>query len=355
VRKIGELRFLPILNNIFLDILKYKKEKQFFFLTVFVISLLFTKYYFLYTHEYYPPAQSIRIANFDAAKVFQKRFLAPVLAQALSATTSISFDHSLKIIVLLATIALIYGFKEMLNLFVSDNIFLYMSIYVLVPISWNYIALNSIFHAYDIPAISSYCWGVVLFMRNKFLLFYILFIISTLNRESSCFITISILLLKFDYNFKDKKNYFFEILKMNKFLFKHIFFQFLIWLTLVFSIKILVKYNPGSFYEKTFSMLHFIECLIENKACWPYLDPNSFFSNPRCFLTLFLCLWIIIPLLWRYIPSSSKKLLLLIPIYLIPCIMYANLMESRVYHELNIIISLVSVLGFHNYIDIKRA
>ena len=338
-----------------MDILKYNKEKQFFFLTVLVISLVFTKYYFLYTHEYYPPAQSDRIANFEAAKVFQKRFFVPIAAEALSTATSISFDHSLKFIVLLATITLIYGFKEMLNLFVSDNPFQYISISVLVPISWNYIALNSIFHAYDIPAISLYCWGVVLFMRNKFLIFYILFIISTLNRESSCFITISIMLLKFDYNIKDKKIYLFEILRINKFLFKHIFFQFIIWLSLVFSLKILVNDNPGSFYEKTFSMLHFIECLIENEACWPYLDPNSFFFNPRCFLTLFLGLWALIPALWNHIPSSSKKLLLLIPIYLIPCMMYANLMESRVYHELNIIISLASVVGFHHYIQSKTS
>ena len=248
---------------------------------------------------------------------------------------------------------LIYGFKEMLNLFVSDKTFLYMSITALVPISWNYIALNSIFHAYDIPAICLYCWGVVLFMKNKFLIFYIVFIISTINRESSCFITISILLLKLNFNIKDKSNYLFEMLRINKFLFKHIFFQFLIWLGLVFSIKFLVKDNPGSFYEETFSMIHFIKCIIENEASWPYLDVNSFFFNPRCFMTLFLGLWILIPLLWNHIPSSSKKLLLLIPIYLVPCLMYANLMESRVYHELNIIISLVSVLGYHNYIQNK--
>jgi hypothetical protein len=332
-----------------LNILKYKKEKLFFFLTTFVISLLFTKYYFLYTHEYYPPAQSDRIANFEADKVFQKRFLVPVIANTLSGTASISFDHSLKFIVFLSTMGIILGFKEMMNIFVSHDHIQYISLSVLLPISWNYIVLNSIFHAYDIPAICLYCWGVVLFMRNIFLIFYILFIISTLNRESSCFITISILLLKFDYNIKDKKNYLLEILRMNKFLFKHIFFQFIIWLSLVFSIKILVNDNPGSFYEKTFSMLHFIKCLIENEACWPYLDPDSFFYNPRCFLTLFLGLWILIPLLWHYIPSSSKKLLLVIPIYMIPCIMYANLMETRVYHEINVIISLVSVLGFYRF------
>jgi hypothetical protein len=332
-----------------LNILKYNKEKLFFFFTVFIISLVFTKYYFLYTHEYYPPAQSDRIANFEADKVFQKRFLVPVIANTLSGTTIISFDHSLKAIVFISTIGVILGFKEMLNFFVSHDHIRYISLSVLLPISWNYIALNSIFHAYDIPAICLYCWGVILFVKNKLFFFYVTFIIATLNRESSCFITISILLLKFEYNIKDKKNCLLKLFGINQFLCKHLFFQFIIWLSIVLCVKYLVKDNPGSFYEETFSMVHFVQCLIKGDACWPYLDTNSFFSNPRCFLTIFFGFWILIPVFWQHIPPYSKKLLLLIPIYLIPCILYANLMESRVYHELNIIIALFSVLGFHGY------
>lgn len=337
-----------------LNKVKYNKEKIFFFITVFIISLIFTKYYFLYTHEYYPPAQSDLIANFEAAKVFQKRLLVPVVADMLSVHTSVSFDHSLKFLVFLSTIGLIYGFKELLNLFLSDEPFQYISIFVLIPVFWNYIVLNSIFHAYDIPAICFFCWGIVLFIKNKVLIFYVLFIVSTLNRESSCFITISILLLKCNYSINTKGNYLFVTFRKNKILFRHVFYQLLIWIGLVLSIKYFVKNNPGSFYEETFSMIHFIECIIENEACWPYLDTSSFFYNPRCFLTLFLGIWVLIPIVWSHIPSTSKRLLLLVPVYLIPCVLYANLMESRVYHELNIIITLVSVLGLYNFIKTKK-
>jgi len=294
------------------------------------------------------------IANFEAAKVFQKRFLVPLLAVVLSAHLNVSFDHSLKFLILLSTIGLIYGFKELLNLFVSDEPFQYISIFVLIPVSWNYIVLNSIFHAYDIPAICFFCWGIVLFMKNRIFIFYLLFIISTLNRESSCFITISIILLKFNYSINITGNYLLEKFRNNKILFRHVFYQFLIWIGLVFSIKYFVKNNPGSFYEETFSMIHFIKCIIENEACWPYLDTSSFFFNPRCFLTLFLGIWVLIPTVWSHIPSTSKRLLLLVPVYLIPCVLYANLMESRVYHELNIIITLVSVLGLYNFIKTKK-
>lgn len=325
----------------FKNIVNNYKEKIFFFILVSIISLVFTKYYFLYTHEYYPPAQSDLIANFEADKVFQKRFLIPVITNTFSNTLDISFDHSLKFFILVLTIALIYGFKEMLNLFNTNDTIQYLSIFILVPVFWNYAVLNSIFHAYDIPAMSFFCWGVVLFIKNKFFLFYILFSFATLNRESTCFITISILLLQID-KFSKMKN--------NKFLIKHVFYQFIIWVGLVYSVKYLIKDNPGSFYEETFSIIHFFECMLRNDACWPFLSPNSFFSNPRCFLTLFFGLWIFIPIFWRFNSPSSKKLLLLIPVYLIPCVLYANLMETRVYHELNIVISLFSVLGFYNFL-----
>ena len=39
-----------------------------------LVSLIFTKYYFLLTNEYYPPAYAYKIANFEADKVFQKDF-----------------------------------------------------------------------------------------------------------------------------------------------------------------------------------------------------------------------------------------------------------------------------------------
>ena len=299
---------------------------------------MFTRYYFLYTHEYYPPAESKRIADFEADKVFQKRFLIPFLANTISNTINVSFDYSLKFLILASTITLIYGFKEMLNIFNSNNEIQYLSVFVLVPIFWNYAILNSIFHAYDIPAISFFCWGIVFFIKNKFLFFYILFSIATLNRESTCFITISVLLIKYDYFFNRTKC---------KQLIKHLLYQFILWSSLVFFLKNIFNGNPGSFYEETFSMINFINCMLTNDACWPYLSPNSFFSNPRCFITIFMGLWIFIPIFWRYIPVSSRKLVLLIPIYLIPCVLYANLMETRVYHELNIIISLFLVLGFY--------
>jgi hypothetical protein len=89
----------------------------------------------------------------------------------------------------------------------------------------------------------------------------------------------------------------------------------------------------------------FIADMWNGSSSWPFLNKESFFGNPRCFLTLFGCSWLLVPFLWKYIPEDCKKLLLLIPIYMIPALLYANLMEARVYHELNVVIALAATSG----------
>ena len=80
-----------------------------------VIALVFTKYYFLLTNEYYPPAYSEKIANFEADKVFQKRFLIPVTANLLSSVTFFNFDQSLKGLTVTSTCVLLLSFSSLLR------------------------------------------------------------------------------------------------------------------------------------------------------------------------------------------------------------------------------------------------
>ena len=214
-----------------LNFLKLNKARLIFLTTAFVISIVFTKYYFLCTHEYYPASQSDKIANFEAHKVFQKRFLIPVTADFLSWHTPFSFDQSLKFITVFCTFGIIYFCKNILNLFTNSNSNHYWSILLLIPVSWNYMFINSIYHAYDIPSLFFYCACLYLFLNKSFTLFYILYIAATLNRESTCFITISIaiLILNFNSDFSLKKNF-----HINSQLVKHLLSQTLVWLILVF-------------------------------------------------------------------------------------------------------------------------
>lgn len=59
--------------------IKLTKSYGLYLATSLVPSVIFTYYYFLYTHEY-RPGSAERIANFTADKVFQTRLLIPVIA-----------------------------------------------------------------------------------------------------------------------------------------------------------------------------------------------------------------------------------------------------------------------------------
>jgi len=313
-----------------------------------LVALVFTKYYFLFTSEYYPPAYSDKIASFEADKVFQKRFLVPVTANLISQNTSLSFDLSLKLITVVCTFGLLYFFKETLESLTKYHATHYWCLFLLIPVGWNYIFINSIFHSYDIPSLFFYCLCLNLFLRNKYLLFYIIFAVATLNRESTCFISISVTLLLFKFNsdLSLKDNF-----SRNFNLMSHLLVQTALWSLIVLFTSWLVKDSPGQSYEATYSMGVFFANMLSGAPSWPFLNTETFLGNPICFLTLFGCTWVLIPFFWKYIPGNCKKLLLLIPIYMIPAILYANLMETRVYHELNVVIALAIISGLIRYIN----
>ena len=307
-----------------------------------IVALVFTQYYFLLTNEYYPPAYADKIASFQADKVFQKRFLVPVAANFISENTPLCFDKSLKFVTALSAFGLLYYFNKLLKIHINRTFSQFWCIVLLMPVSWNYMFINSIYHAYDIPTLYFYIFCLYLFLSKKYFLFYIIFLVATLNRESTCFISISIALLlsKFNSDHRLKENF-----RRNFGLIIHLLSQAILWFLTVLLIDYLVRDSPGQSYEATYSMQVFIANMWNGYTSWPFLDAESFFGNPRSFITLFGCTWLLIPFVWKYIPKDYKKLLLLIPIYMIPAILYANLMETRVYHELNVVITLAFTSG----------
>ena len=316
-----------------------------------LVALVFTKYYFLLTNEYYPPAYTYNIALFEADKVFQKRFLIPISANFISQNTPLSFDHSLKFITSASTLGLLFYFKKTLEIFTKSLATHYWFLFILIPVGWNYMIINSIFHSYDIPSLFFYCLCLYLFLSKKYFPFYIIFAVATLNRESTCFIPISVALLLYNFNsvHRLKDNFI-----RNLTLIRHLIAQAVLWFLIVLLISWFVKDSPGQSYEITYSMRLFIANMWNGAPSWPFLDTETFLGNPRCFLTLFGCTWVLIPFLWKYIPDDCKKLLLLIPIYMIPALSYANLMETRVYHEINIVISLAIISGFIRFVHCNK-
>jgi len=335
--------------------LNRKSYVSFLFVSL-LVSVTFTYYYFLYTHEY-PRGSSEEIANFEAYKVFQTRILIPYMATLMSPTSPvliylfdwivpypIDYQVHLQIINISFLLLLLISFPFLLRFLKceSNN---WLSLLLMIPISWNYIFINGfidgtgLYYSYDIPSLSFFVIGLLLFCKKKWQWFYPIFIFSCLNRETSCFITLSgfVLLINID---KYEIN---EIFKKNKSLFYHVFLQAIIWTSIRLILSYIFRNNPGDFFEEPHSIGEFIYCIYLKESHWAM-------NNPRWFLSLFAGIWIIPLIFFRYLGPIGIKFLFIALCYTVALFLRSNMMETRVYNELNIIISLCAFISVKEWL-----
>ena len=325
-----------------------------------VISTVFTYYYFLYTNEY-PQGSYEKIASYSADKVFQTRLLVTTIANFLVPSIPliefcfqwlvpypITYEVILQILNISFLIILLYTIPSFLNnLGISINP--WISFLIMIPLSWNYIVINGmldgagLYYPYDIPSISLFTLGVVLFQNSKWKRFYFIYTIALLNRESACFITITGIFLEI----KKKDQGLIQWLNKNKLIFKHVLMQSFLWLSSRIILSWSFKDNPGLFFEQPHSMWEFIGCIITNESHWAM-------NKPVWFLTLFAGIWIIPIFGFYYLPKQTIKLSFVGLIYLIVLTFRSNMMETRVYNEMNIILFVIVISIFFRNERFKR-
>jgi hypothetical protein len=322
--------------------------------TSIVVSVIFTYYYFLYTHEY-PPGSAKRIANFTADKVFQTRFLIPIIADSLLPLIPllkkilqwivpypIDFRVILQIITVIALFLLLISLPKLLDC-LGSKASPWLSLIILLPISWNYILINGVidggglYYCYDIPSLTFFSIGLILFIKKKWGWFYVAFVLATLNRESSCFISMGgfLLLAKFS-NFKPK-----SFLTENKILILHICIQAAIWISIKILLHHIFKSNPGEFFEEPHSMIQFLSGIGNDQNHWA-MDKASWF------LTLFMGVWLIPTIFYKYLSQQGRRFLLVGIIYILVLTFRSNMMETRVYNELNVVLAASIIICIHN-------
>ncbi len=331
--------------------MKVRKHIPFAFLCL-LCGLCFSYFYFLYTHEY-PEGSYQRIANYEADKVFQTRLLITSIANffepaipLLRSTFQwavpypINYEVILQLInvfFLAALILLIRPLAEILGYAITPA----ASLLILVPVSWNFIFINGLidgaglYYPYDIPSLTFFAAGIILFMQKKWLWFYPVFILACLNRESACFITLGGFLLSFQVG--ESKHA--DVVKSNRRVISQVIAQACIWLALRLILSYAFRNNPGEFFEKPHSMIDFITMILSGEPHWAM-------QNPCLFLTLFAGIWIVPLLYWKNLNQSAKRLLLLGLIYLLALVFRSNMMETRVYNELNVILAVCAICAF---------
>ena len=340
-------------------IISSNKSYFFFIVASLFCSTIFTYYYFLYTHEY-PPGSAQNIASGLADKVFQTRILIPLLGDFLKPSIPIlsflfswlvpypiTFDVLLQAINIVFLTILIVSTPILLKKIeceVSD----WSALLLFIPLSWNYIAINGLidgaglFYCYDIPSLAFYAIGLIFFIKRNWLWFYFIFILANLNRESACFISLTGFMLQLELSNNPKL-----LLRLNKNLIIHVIVQAILWIFIRSSLSWIYRGSPGLFYEEPHSMGMFLAGIWNGDSHWAM-------QNAAWFLTLFAGIWLIPVIGFKKLSSHGKKLILVGIIYLISLYFRSNMMETRVYNELNVIISICAIICLTNFIKTKR-
>ena len=132
---------------------------------------------------------------------------------------------------------------------------------------------------------------------------------------------------------------FVDILKSNKKMISQVIAQAGIWLTLRLILSYAFRNSPGEFFEKPHSMIDFITMILRGEPHWAM-------QNPRLFLTLFAGIWVVPLLYWKNLNQSAKRLWGVGLIYLLALVFRSNMMETRVYNELNVIVTVCTLCAF---------
>ncbi len=277
----------------------------------FFVGYFFSHYHFALTveDEY---AGYEALARGTARTPMQYRVLVPGLVQRLSSLPLLStmsrmrlykwFDH-------LSVFLLIVAFRQYLRRWFSSGVLaslLSFAMPLVLPIA--YIIAHRVRYPYDMPAIAFFAAGLICIKEKWWWRYYLLFPLATLNRETSCFLTITYALVSLG---KTK----------NRVVVLHCAAQLTIWLSIKCMLSAVYSDNigPGLFENKLISNIHYLL----TPRQWPF------------FFSILSYLWIPVLLFHRRIADEYvyRTLWMTVP-FVVGMMIVGVISEMRIYGEL---------------------
>lgn len=282
----------------------------------FLLTLLFVLLYFQATKEWkYSTLEDL--TGFKAYTPFQYRILLPFLVsfitQFLGLNNLIVIYQLIMIIFVISTVRFLRIFLDEFHFSKAEkNISVIIFFYILL---WNYPTLGIWIYPYDIPAILFFLIGLIFIKRNMFLHFFPIFIIGCFNRE-----TIILVLLAY---WLSKKS----LSEVARTLPLSILY-FVSWLLIKYFLYLVFINNPAETTGRNLFLLKATENLNFVK--------ELFLLDKFYLLRLFSFggLYFLIPFSYKYLDEFSKKMLMIIPIYIVIIFFVGKFQEVRIYSEL---------------------
>lgn len=260
----------------------------------------------------------------EAQTPFQYRLLVPALTRALHevyawAGRTPQVARLYFGLELTACLGAVYGLRHYLRVVGASREAGSVGALLLIPaLAFSFLLprMQPLFFPWDTPGVMFFALGAALLHRRRWSLFYPLFFAATLNRETSCFLTLL---------------YLFGAWKETplKTLFTHCSAQLLIWMALKITLRFCFSDNGGA---GLFEVHH-------QGQTGSHLASNlAFLGRWRSYPLLLSCyayLWI--PVVWRHRdipdPFVRRSLWVFVPFFL-GMLVVANIFEVRIFGEL---------------------
>lgn len=255
------------------------------------------------------------ILNGTAPTPFQYRVLVPWLVRGIvllgaACGTAVSVPALFFWIECCAVALLVLSFRAYLGLFWRREAacILSMTIFLVLPYNLLLDRVLALRYPSDIPSLLFFTTGLVLLYARSWRLFYPLFVLATLNKETSCFLTVVYVMVWLG---REK----------HARIALHAAAQLLIWFSIKYWLGRVYLSNPG-----------------DGLCLWNYRANVDFIIRPNAWL-LFLSnlgyLWIPVLLFWRRIPDFFvRRSAAVIPVFFAGMFLVGNMWELRIYGEL---------------------
>jgi hypothetical protein len=251
----------------------------------------------------------------DAAPYpFRFRILIPGIARFLNETAHVPLGIAYAAIGTLAVFALLLVYERFLALWLERDFARVLAFGLLYPMAWNYLGLNLMYFPFDLPGLCFFTAGLLLLVRRQWLLYYPLFALATINRETTWFLTVVFLFTEWG--------------RMRKgALLAHVLAQAVLWVAIKAA---LYQAFPGA-ERALFGSLWW-----KNQATLVgmfTLRDNGLKDWAKLFL-MFGGFWMLVPFVWRGQPPFVRRALLAAPVLIAPMFLVGTIDEARQFPEL---------------------
>jgi len=248
----------------------------------------------------------------DAAPFpFRYRILVPSLARLIADGTGLPLAYVYFAIAVFAVFGILLAFDLLLASFVRRDAARVLAFGILYPLSWNYLGLNRMYFPFDLPGVALFTLGLVFLVRRSWLLYYPLFVLATINRETTWLLTLILIVTAWGRMPRSA-------------LVRHVLAQGLLWVGVKAGLAAMYPGGP-----------QFANMAAQNLSTWRgmfTLSGNGAKDWAKLVLLFGGMAWLL-PFVLRQAPRFFRRAWLVFPLFLLPMLLVGTIDEARLYAE----------------------